>query len=186
MDPEHLFVETLDDLSRRIEPGHPEYDMLMSAALLRKLLLEEQPLPDQVNRAYRLKLRYIVNVREPIWKRAGSPAPEFWSREDGLDPNTALGGVEPLPVTRDQLLAQVVMTYKSHEVTIKDLVVHAAHVRGAVHLGTPHTEKDKALSELATRIELGGYSGATRVLQAISRVVLPGLAPLRAAVKQRG
>jgi hypothetical protein len=78
------------------------------------------------------------------------------------------------------------MTYKSHEVTIKDLVVHAAHVRGAVHLGTPHTEKDKALSELATRIELGGYSGATRVLQAISRVVLAGLAPLRAAVKQRG
>ena len=77
MDPEHLFVETLDDLSRRIEPGHPEYDVLMSAALLRKLLLEEQPLPDQVNRAYRLKLRYIVNVREPIWKRAGrSDCPE--------------------------------------------------------------------------------------------------------------
>jgi len=54
------------------------------------------------------------------------------------------------------------------------------------YLGTPHTEKDKALSELATRIELGGYSGATRVLQAISRVVLAGLAPLRAAVEQRG
>jgi hypothetical protein len=68
--------------------------MLRSAALLRQLLLDESPLVHQINRGRHLRFVFRVNVREPIWKRAGTDPPVFWSRHDGLDPETALVSAE--------------------------------------------------------------------------------------------
>ena len=42
---EQLFINTLDDLDEKLE-SHSEYDTLMIALLLRKLLLDENPLID--------------------------------------------------------------------------------------------------------------------------------------------
>jgi hypothetical protein len=55
MDIDRLFVYTLRDLEQRAA-ATDEYTVLMSAALLRKLLLDEGRLMDQVNRSYRLKI----------------------------------------------------------------------------------------------------------------------------------
>jgi hypothetical protein len=183
MEPDRLFIETVSDLQRRIEPGTAEYDLLTAAGLLRKLLLDSEPLVHRVNRDRRLKIRYRVNNRQPIWKLAGSPRPVMWSMEGGFDPDSVARS-EPVEVSQDNLLDSVVMLFKSHEVTVRDLISHAANVRGGVHLGQPHTEKEKALSELASTLEIGGYPAATSVLQAIGRVALKGLAPLRAEIER--
>ena len=55
MDPERLFVHALDDLERRAA-ATDEYEVLMAAGLLRKLLMDAHPLVDQVN----------VNVRQGV------------------------------------------------------------------------------------------------------------------------
>jgi hypothetical protein len=184
MEPERLFLETLTDLERRVNPADREYDVLMAAALLRKLLLDAQPVADQVNRRWRLKIRYRINAREPLWKRVGGlPSPDTWSMEDGFDPESALAGVQPQEVTRDGLLARVIMRHKGEDVTVKDLILHAANVKGAVHLGVPKTAKEKALSDLASSISIGGYGAGIRALQAIGRVVLKGLDPLRRRIE---
>jgi len=64
MDVDTLFLETLADLRRRSNPG-PEYEVQQLAALLRKLLLDGQPLIDAVNRTRRLRIRFRVHDGSP-------------------------------------------------------------------------------------------------------------------------
>lgn len=158
--------------------------MLSAAAILRRLLLDERRLVDRVNRDRRLKLTYRINVRPPIWQVTGDPSPITWSREDGLDPETAHGVPQPQDVTLDRLLATLVVVHNGYEVSVKELIQHAAHVKGGVHLGEPKSDKDRALSELASSLSIGGYSAGTGPMKAIGRVVLKGLQPLRALIEE--
>jgi hypothetical protein len=41
---EELFLNSIDDLQKRVTSGVPEYDVVGISSLLRKLLLDEKPL----------------------------------------------------------------------------------------------------------------------------------------------
>jgi hypothetical protein len=64
LDVDRLFFHTLRDLERRTA-ATDEYEVLMSAALLRKLLLDKSRLIDQVNRIHRLDLRFRISGVSP-------------------------------------------------------------------------------------------------------------------------
>jgi hypothetical protein len=53
---------------------------------------------------------------------------------------------------------------------------------GGVHAGSPNEEKEKVLEAVNSRFAIGGTRASLRQLQAISRVVLKGLEPLRIVV----
>jgi hypothetical protein len=107
MDIDRLFVHTLRDLEERTASAD-EYTVLMSAALLRKLLLDDSRLVDQVNRKQRLKLRYRICGVSPWEKRILDDKPVFWTIEDALDPDGPFS-YAPYDATRDQFLARQVM-----------------------------------------------------------------------------
>jgi hypothetical protein len=184
MNRDTLFLRTLDDLGRRVQPGLDEYEVLLIAGLLRKLLLDDPPLIDQVNRERHLRIRYVINVRPPVWELLGDPPPVFWSEQDGLDPETALTVVEPKAVSRDEFLAKVVMQARDESVSVKDTILHTANVVGAVHPGRPREDVNRLLEQIAGQLSLGGYQPDIRSLQAIARVVLRALTPLREMVEQ--
>jgi hypothetical protein len=182
-----LFTATLDDLEQRVIPGRPEYDVLMAAALIRKLLLDEHPLAHVVNRPpeRRLKLRFRTNVAPAVWEvLPDTPKPVFWSIQDGLDPETAvMRRHAPSDLSLDDFLRVRVMLIEGHEINVHELVDHAAHVSGAVHAGPPGSEKERALQDVTRQIQVGGYDPAVRSLLAIGRITLRALAPLRAVVE---
>ena len=62
MDQESLLLETLRELGDRLDSDR-EYDALMIAGLIRRLLTDQSPQPivTQVNRNRRLRIRYLVN-----------------------------------------------------------------------------------------------------------------------------
>lgn len=64
MGPDELFLYTMRDLRRRVEAPTDEYDLLMAAGLLRKLLLDDQPLVHQVNRRLRLKFAFEIATND--------------------------------------------------------------------------------------------------------------------------
>jgi hypothetical protein len=43
MNPQHLFLDTLEDLRRRTDLRATEYDMVQAAGLPRRLLLDDTP-----------------------------------------------------------------------------------------------------------------------------------------------
>ena len=61
VDADWLFLYTLHDLERRTA-ATDEYEVLISPALLRKLLLDKERLMDQVNRGHRLDLRFRISA----------------------------------------------------------------------------------------------------------------------------
>jgi hypothetical protein len=180
MDADDLFLATLEDLDARSSPGKAEYEVLQIAALLRKLLLDEARLTDQVNASRRLKIRYYANNRNP----PSDPAPTFWSMQDGLDPDTAapLARNNPQQMTRDQFLAVTVILTEGVALTVRDVIDYLANVAGAVHLGRARTPEHAVLAALDRDIQVGGYSPTVRSLLAIARVTVRALQPLRSDV----
>lgn len=174
-----LFLSTLRDLESRIADTD-EYNVLGSSALIRKLIIDDFPLVDQVNRQYRLKLVFEFSESSP--SIPGVPEPAVWSVQDGLDPETSRPGKPRKVVSRDQFLAMVLAVAKGKSYTLREIVLFEANIMGGVHAGSPREEKEKVLSALNSALAIGGHRASLRQLQAIGRVVLKGLEPLRAAV----
>ncbi len=176
---ESLFLSTLRDLEARIADPD-EYNVLGSSALIRKLLIDDFPLVDQVNRQYRLKIVFEISESNP--SIPGVPEPTVWSVQDGLDPETSRPGKSRKIVNRDQLLATVLAVVNGKSYSLREIVLFEANVMGGVHAGSPKEEKEKVLQALNSTLAIGGYRASLRQLQAIGRVVLKGLEPLRVAV----
>jgi hypothetical protein len=169
--PDHLFLDTLTDLDNRVQKPRSEYEAVMTAPLLRKLLRDSPSLVDAVNRERRLKIRYVVDGRLPIWMELGEPPPYAYAEEDGFDPDTSLIQPVPMEVTRDLLLSRLIMVYRGQEITVKNLVRYVAHVAGGVHLYAPKNEQEAAVQSLANEMRIGGKAAGTRTLLAVGRVV---------------
>ena len=167
-----LFSKTIKDIETRLRSNN-DYEILMIAGLLRKLLLDEQPLVDQVNRSKRLKISYSINHRPD----PGDAGLVVWSVEDSLDPETS-HLINIKEVTRDELLAIRVLKISDHIYTIREVILHISHVEGAIHAGRTKEEKDKILKKFISEWNIGGYSASLRLLKAIARVVLKGIKSL--------
>ena len=176
---ESLFLSTLRDLAARIV-DQEEYNVLGSSALIRKLLIDDFPLVDQVNQQYRLKLVFEISESNP--SIPGVPEPTFWSVQDGLDPETSRPGKPRKAVNRDQLLATVLTLVDGKSYSLREIVLFEANIVGGVHAGSPREEKEKVLQAINSTLAIGGYRASLRQLQAVGRVVLRGVEPLRVAV----
>jgi hypothetical protein len=185
VDPERLFVRTLDDLERRAEHTD-EYEVLLAAGLLRKLLMDKHPLLDQVNVNHRLKIRFRMNGPSRYEEVVLGDEPVYWSLEDAIDPSTdhPPGLMAPQEATRDQFLGRRVMVVNGHEVTVRDLIDQLAHIEGAVHSEQPREPREILLKQVAREVYIGGLPAGVRQIKGIARVGLRGLAPLRDAVLQ--
>jgi hypothetical protein len=177
--PDRLFLETLADLEERAATDGTEYEALMIAALLRKLVLDAHPLVDEVNQQYRLKVRYRINDTRPPAVPGQLVA---WNALDGLDPETA-GGSEPKVVSIDGLLRQSVMISDGHVYTVRDLIAHQANSAGAVHVGPGRDAAARALRQNEVSREEAEWPMQVWNLRSIARVVLAGLSELRDAVR---
>lgn len=184
MDIDRLFVHTLRDLEERTA-STDEYTVLMSAALLRKLLLDDSRLVDQVNRTYRLKLRYRISDVSPWEKLILDDRPVFWIIEDALDPDSPFAYV-PYDATRDQLLARQVMYFSGSRITVRDVIDQLANIEGGVHSGSPKDDRQRALQAAAQFYSRAGLPGAVSQTRLIGRIIVRGLRPLHDAVVSAG
>ena len=177
---EGLFIKTLDDLSARIVSSDP-YEILGASALIRKLLLDDHPLVDQVNRDYRVKITF--DIIQPRATPPGLPAPTFWTVQDGLDPDTAPPIGQRVQISRDQFFGTVLSIVQGREFTLREIVLFEANVMGGVHAGTAKKDQEKVLESVGQQISVGGYRSSLRQLKAIGRVVLKALQPLADQVR---
>jgi hypothetical protein len=178
---EALFMETLKELEARVSAQDP-YMILGASALIRKLLLDDFPLVDQVNRQYRLKFTFEV-TESPNFP-TGLPEPMFYSVQDAIDPETVRPGKARKTVNRDQLLSYVLAKVNGRPYTLREIVLFEANVMGGVHAGSPKEDKERLLHEINNMVAIGGYRSSLRQLQAIGRVIIKGLTPLRNAIEQ--
>jgi hypothetical protein len=184
LDSDRLFVHTLRDLEQRTA-ATDEYEVLLSAALLRKLLLDQERLMDQVNRRYRLDLRFRTSGVSPFEQQIWDSTPIFWALEDVLDPESPLA-YAPFDATRDQFLGRRVMRFSESWITIRDVIDQLANIEGAVHSGNPKKERHRALQAAGKFYSRDGLPGVVSQVRLIGRIAVHGLGPLRDAVVAAG
>lgn len=179
MNKDFLFIKTLEDIEKKMK-SKDGYEIFMISGLLRKLLLDDNPLIHQVNQNRKLKISFIVNDRQPP---VGENSLVFWSMEDGFDPNTSVPHlVKPLEVNIDQLLKRQIMIINGEIITVSNLIKFLTNVQGGVHAGKPKNKKEVALHEIQKYLGIGGLPAGIRSVLSISRVVIKGLEPLRTAI----
>ena len=107
MQADQLFLRTLEDLDRRTTVAD-EYEVLLAAGLLRKLLLDEVPLVHQVNRYRRERIRFRINGESPLERTMLEDEPVFWVIGDAIDPDAfpVPGMSASMDAKLDQLLAR--------------------------------------------------------------------------------
>jgi len=174
---DNLFLHTLKDLQTKISTDD-QYEILMAAALLRKLLTDENPLVDQVNRSRKLKITFTINDKKPL-DEAGLV---FWSLQDGFDPDTSNARVILQTVKKERLLKSTSVIIQGKVITVLALIRYLCHIEGAVHIDNPTTEEEEMLKAISENITVGGGSPVLRSICAISRVILKGLEPLKQAI----
>lgn len=179
MDKCQLFIKTLEDIEKKME-SRDGYEILMISGLLRKLLLDDNPLFYQVNQNRKLKISFIVNDRRPP---SGDKSLVFWSVEDGFDPDTSVPRfTKPLEVNKDQLLKRQIMIINGEVITVSDLIKFLSNVQGGIHAGRPENIKETTLQEAQKYLGIGGLPAGIRSILSISRVIIKGLEPLRLAI----
>lgn len=183
MRPTELFLFTMADLRKRIEHPQDEYDLLMAAGLLRKLLLDEQPLVHQVNRELRVKLTFCVATNDAYEAVVFEDNPLIYVVNDGIYPPSALPSAVVKEMKLDVFLARRAAFVQGHDVTVKDLIFQLAHVEGAIHAGTPKGDKEKVLAGASDSIRIGGAGMVASTMRGIGRVVLEALSPIEAALR---
>ena len=191
MEPDRLFVETLDELARATRgPGVTEYELVVASGRLRLLLLDDHRLVDQVNRdaSRRLKIRYRIFVHG-----GGPPAPLregllFWAVPDGISPLIAARQPVQIPVAEVPLadfLAEIVMLFRGEAITVRDLISHVANSAGGVHSGPGRGPHSGLLRDLETTVGIAGMDAATRCLRGVIMVTVEALRPLRERVLEQ-
>lgn len=189
MEAERLFVHTLDDLRRRVE-SEQEYDVLMLAGLLRKLILDGgNSLAIKVSRSRSLKLVFRINFCAP------PRVQHYWCVGDDLDPEaTCERNLTSVEVGLDTLLKTPVLASAEKVFTVREIIVQAANKEGAVHHDEPKDESAVAVKRTIGYLKLydnranderktEGFPIALILLRCIGRIVLAGLEPLRARVQ---
>lgn len=179
MDSDQLFLQTLDELKVRLAQTPDEYSVIRIAAILRQLLLDEQPLVEQVNRGRQTKLRFrFYEAALPAMPGATLVAATI-SIQPGPNPPTGGRVVEG---TLKQLLAAPAAYFKGRLASVRDVIRYGANVAGGVHHSSAKTDQDQALLGFGRLMDAFGLPADVRSLVGIGYVVADGLEPLRDAV----
>ena len=126
LDNNELFLSTLDELDVKAQ-SNDSYDLLTISALIRKLLIDSDPLVHRVNRQYKLKLQFHIGL-PPDDLKPSQPG-EIWSIQDGFDPTTGYPGRPAATVSLDGLLSAKVLMAQGRFFTVKDFVKYEANIK---------------------------------------------------------
>ncbi|MEA3376603.1 MAG: hypothetical protein U9R72_10475 [Chloroflexota bacterium] len=182
-----LFLRTLDDIEQRLY-SQDSYELLGVSALLRKLLFDDFPLVDRVNRKHRLKIRFQVACEDyeqyvKDLEEIGVPEPMLY-----IAPEIDLSPRPPRMLTKDQFYGTVVFAIEGRRYAVNDIVTLLANVMGGVHAGEPRNDDEKAIFPVMNDdrylSEFGSHPGPLYLLRSIGRVVLRALQPLRERVEE--
>lgn len=181
-DDEKLFQNTLQDLRERGSSMDP-YTILKASGLLRSLLLDEHPLFDQVNRNYRVKIKF--DIGDPLIPDDLHPNTVMFSVGQVIDPEINYPGVGRKTVTRDRFLCAEVMFFRDKRFTVRDVIALEANAMGGVHAGSPKDKKLKFLKEASMVFEFLDLRSTLVLLKGIIRVVVRAIEPLSQEIDKR-
>ncbi|MFF0281780.1 hypothetical protein ACFYSW_15850 [Rhodococcus aetherivorans] len=198
MTPEMLFVETVEDLRRRCDLRATEYDVIQASGLLRRLLIDGNPLLSAVTA--RAKPTFTWS-KSRLGVGLGDTSSLAFALVAGLyfDPiltevQVDISGLREDPPrrmatetgsTKEFLNKTVIEVQSGHpqatghaDVTVRDLIKHFANREGGVHFGPGGKSTNSTLEAMRGQAD----QQLRDTLAGVGRVAVRALEPLAAAV----
>ena len=178
MNRNQLFLNSLEELERltRIPQSRvTEYETLRISALLRLLILDAEPLFEQVNRSHRLKIRFRSSYPASLTDE-DLPEPPFENADTPFPVGTKT-------LTKKDFIARFAAFIAPYEYTVKDLILYGANLAGGVHAGRPSSDTESVIYDTAEKIRIFDKDPSLLELRGIGQVVVRSLAPLYQAVR---
>jgi hypothetical protein len=188
MNIEQLFCFAMADLDACILSTW-QYHQMRIAGIVRLLTFDEHPLAHQINRHFRLSLRFTYYT--DIDGNAPSASDEF--KVGGL--SFAVASFDPRPIldaggtgtqaSLDQWLKTGALRLQGKVLSVQEFTQRMAYVEGLVHAGKPKDDFERFFVEARTALRrLDNFSLiGFDLLKQIGRVTHTGLLPLRNAVQ---
>ncbi len=178
MNPRDLFLIKCKEIEQSLK-SQSEAEMLTLAQSLRQLLVDGDRLVDQVNRDFRVKIRFVVGFstieREEEIKQLGIPIPD----------THFLGAFPPNEEKKEiKLEAWLRFTVVSHErvhYSVRELIKACCNRLGAVHYGEPKSdsEREAGIRRMGELLSVMGLQSAFSSLVIVATTTLHGLRTLR-------
>lgn len=147
MTEEQLFINIINDLEQRVKDNTP-YDLVKAAGLIRQLFIDNGCLFHELNKKYRLKVKFKI-------ADTPTPSPNTITLLP-LCPNQFYNTIE---VKLEKLLSKEVFSNMIYNYTVRDVIKYAANKRGGVHLDQYKTEKEKYYNKLIENGPKISYKG---------------------------
>jgi hypothetical protein len=183
-DPFEFFRYRLQCLDRYFQTPYVlgVYDV---AAWLRQLLLDETPLIDVVNRAFRLPIRFEVNTLPDEAMAAIRHHNGLVHFGAGLSPRVSQLGTPTRSLTRDQFLREPVLLTAHERITTRELILWAANEAGGVHYDPQYEGTSLQLNRLMRFADSSEHPVLGSSVIGIARIVRDAAEPLLVAVERR-
>lgn len=176
---EKLFVNTIIELEERFNK-RTEYDLLKASGLIRQLIVDSNPLVTQVNRKYKLKIKFKVVKRYKFDFANVDSNGTKWSNLSGMvfiSPDKSSDFVELLG--KDEFLKYQLLSHHETQFTILDVIKICANKYGGVHSEDIRKGRSLELDRMSSHITLNGSKSVFHAIYGIIEVCLVALKPLK-------
>ena len=170
---EELFVHTVRDLRTKIR-ANTTYSLIRACGLCRHLLLDKAPLVHQVNKNYKLPIRFYIK------DYTNTPLSHDYKGSGG---RTILPLGDSKFVGLDEFLKTKILFSGKNEFTVNEMISAASHYYGGIHSGKPDL-KQVSLARL-NRFYNVQTNTSFWLMGAICRVVLKAMKPLENIIKNK-
>lgn len=170
--PDDLFVLTLNELAS-LTNSHSIGSSLRSAFLMRKLLLDGNPLLHQANKTKRHKIRFTVSSRPNADSYDHIPIPDPLVHIQTLDPSVTPSQIQN--VTLQRFLGLPAAKVQSRILTVRDIISLAANEGGGVHLSQSPSQE---LQIISSKMPLVGPI-LPKIISTLAQITCHALGPLR-------
>ncbi len=181
---EKIFVNTIDDLQLRFE-RKTEYDLLRASGLIRQLLIDANPLLDQVNKKLKIKIRFKVQKRINIFEDQIDSDGKVLPHMNGIifiSPPKSSDFVEYL--NKSDFLKYELLSHFERKFTVLDVIKICANKYGGIHFDKIQDEKFLDLNKLNSSLKLNNSKSIYHALNGIIEVSLNTLLPLKNIISQ--
>jgi hypothetical protein len=180
---EKIFLNIISELKKRYE-NQTEYDILKASGLIRQLLVDSNPIIEQVNRKYKLKITYRVQERIKL------PFERF--NEDGTAWKPLYGIVfitpqENSPVellNRDDFFKYELLSYHNEMINVLEVIKICANKYGGIHYDEKRNLKESSIDVTHKAFSFNNSSSVIRSMYSITGICLEALNPLAEKVKR--
>ncbi len=131
-------LHDLEELDERLASHRSEGDVLKIAVILRRLLLDHprgdpRTLIDAVNEGRNVNVQFLVDgTAQPSVQTS-----VFFMEADGLVPSIG----PAIALNMKTFLTHPIIMFQGQTCSVKDVILFAAHVEGAVHKGAPENAR---------------------------------------------